>query len=842
MSQETNVLSNGYRLQEYSIESVLGAGGFGITYKARDTHLDACVAIKEYFPAEWAYRGADGATVNPNSQGQVIIPEVQTSGYEWGLSRFLDEARVLARVLHPYVVRIRRYFRANGTAYIVMDYEEGEPLSALLRRQTLLSEQQLRGLLQEVLPALEAVHKEGYLHRDLKPSNLYVRARDGGVMLIDFGAARQSLSQRSKSITGLVTPGYSPPEQYVTRSDRYGPWTDIYALGAVLYRCTIGKSPIEAPDRQMWDTLVPAVEAGAGHYPAGFLAVVDKALAMHPEERFQTVAEMRAALTAAGFDITTQQSMGALQAAPKGRERPTEESPSKLSLATFSQVQLALVEPPETPSTRLSIASPAINALSGRSSEAGDGSQVSPIPVPGTADKDALLQRREPDFPAGSRAEAGAAKPGGSGGVAMGAAERLEHSGLPSMPAAGLKPRAAKAAARPWDSVKSGLQLPSSPSSTPGNQNLVLLIILSGLLALLGGMTYRIYQNYQERLTTLKEEQLAQEAAVVRSVAQEEAQRKQRNATERQVQDYLEQMRQAMQRRDWDRAAAYLERADTLQPDNPQLAAMRAELEAQQHAVSAAEIWVEPRINMPMVRLKRGCFAMGTPADDNSKEPYSNETQHQVCLDHNFWIGQHEVTNAQFRLFQPEHSSGAYKGVSLNDDRQPVVEVSWHEANAFARWLSGQTGRRYRLPTEAEWEYAARAANSTARFWGDDPNAACKYANVADRTAQQVWGAGNIHQCDDGYALAAPVASYLPNAFQLYDMLGNVSEWTCSEYKSNYDNQEKRCTDDHIQNERRTVRGGSWNDGPRLVRAADRNGREPDRRDDDLGFRLVLEE
>lgn len=172
MSQETNVLANGYQLQEYSIESVLGTGGFGITYKARDTHLDSCVALKEYFPAEWSYRGNDGVTVHPNSQGQVIIPEVQTSGYEWGLDRFLDEARVLARVRHPYVVRIRRYFRANGTAYIVMDYEEGEPLSALLRRQTLLSEQQLYGLLQEVLPALEAVHEEGYLHRDLKPSNL----------------------------------------------------------------------------------------------------------------------------------------------------------------------------------------------------------------------------------------------------------------------------------------------------------------------------------------------------------------------------------------------------------------------------------------------------------------------------------------------------------------------------------------------------------------------------------------------------------------------------------------------------------------------------------------------
>ena len=841
MNQETNVLSNGHLLQEYSVESVLGTGGFGITYKARDTHLDAWVAIKEYFPAEWSYRGNDGATVYPNSQGQVIIPEVQTSGYEWGLDRFLDEARVLARVRHPYVVRVRRYFRANGTAYIVMDYEEGEPLSALLRRQTLLSEQQLRGLLQEILPALEAVHEEGYLHRDLKPSNLYVRARDGCVMLIDFGAARQSLSQRSKSVTGLVTPGYSPPEQYVTRSDRYGPWTDIYALGAVLYRCTIGKPPIEAPDRQMWDTLVPAREAGAGRYPAGFLAVIDKALAMHPEERFQTITEMREALAAIGFDMTIQSPAG-VQPTSKGREKPTEESSSKLSLASFSQTQLALVEPPETPATRLSIASPTINALSGRKSGANAISQVLPhSAAPGV--KDVLVQHREAGFLGRDRTEDEAANLDRVGKRAAATAESLEPSRMPSPPSTGLKLRAAAKASAPfWDNEQPSLQLPPAPSAAPVNRSVILVLILAGLLALLSGIAYRIYQNHQERLVTLRVEQQAQETAIARSAAQEEAQRQQRHAAERQAQDYLEQARRAVLAKDWDRAAAYLEQVEMVQPDNPQLKAVRAQLTAaQQGAANTVEVWVEPSIDMPMVRLKRGCFTMGT-ANDNSTEWYLNETQHQACIENNFWIGQHEITNAQFQLFQPQHNSGAYRGISLNDAQQPVAEVSWYEANAFARWLSEKTGRRYRLPTEAEWEYAAQAASTTARYWGDDPNAACNYANVADRTAQQVWGASTIHQCDDDHAVTAPVASYRPNAFKLYDMLGNVSEWTCSEFKSNYDKTETRCADDHHQGGYLTVRGGSWRDSPRLVRSADRNRRKPDSRDNDLGFRLVLEE
>ena len=162
-TRRANALPSGHLLDEYRIDAILGAGGFGVTYKALDTHLENWVAIKEYFPIEWSFRDHDGVTVRANTQGQSSTTQGQPSDYEWGLERFLDEARVLARVQHPFVVRIKRYFRGHGTAYIIMDYEEGEPLSAILREGETLSEDQVRGLLEDLLPALQAVHEQGYL-------------------------------------------------------------------------------------------------------------------------------------------------------------------------------------------------------------------------------------------------------------------------------------------------------------------------------------------------------------------------------------------------------------------------------------------------------------------------------------------------------------------------------------------------------------------------------------------------------------------------------------------------------------------------------------------------------
>ncbi len=278
---------------------MLGAGGFGITYRAIHEALQNQVAIKEYFPAEWAYRDHNGTTVRANAQGQMPARQSEPPCYQWGLERFLDEAKILVQINHPGVVRVRDYFTANGSAYIVMEFEDGESLSSQLQRGGILPEPELRRLLDDVMPALEAVHGQDYLHRDLKPSNLYIRTTDSQVMLLDFGAARQALGRRTRSVTSVVTPGYSPIEQYVTVGEDYGPWTDIYALGAVLYRCITGAPPIEAPGRVLKDPVQPAMEVGAGLYSRGLLQVVDQALAVRPEERFQSVAAMRQALQAA---------------------------------------------------------------------------------------------------------------------------------------------------------------------------------------------------------------------------------------------------------------------------------------------------------------------------------------------------------------------------------------------------------------------------------------------------------------------------------------------------------------------------------------------------------------
>ncbi|MDS4071240.1 MAG: protein kinase [Candidatus Competibacter sp.] len=323
---QVNILAPGSQLDEYRIDSILGVGGFGATYKAFDLNLGIWVALKEYFPAEWSFRDPDGVTVHPSIEGQAGGSKEQEAFYYWGLERFLDEARVLARIAHPLVARVKRYFQAHGTAYIVMDYEEGQTLHAMLPAGETLDEDEVHGLLEDVLPALRAVHEQGYLHRDIKPANLYARATDHRVMLIDFGAARTAVGRYSKSMTSLVTPGYSPPEQYSTRNDRYGAWTDIYALGAVLYRCVTGHPPTDAVERLLADRLEPAVLAGAGRYDIRLLEMIDRALAVRPERRFQTVAEMQAVLGGAP-DGDPAGPVESGQAAPEpDRPRPVESS------------------------------------------------------------------------------------------------------------------------------------------------------------------------------------------------------------------------------------------------------------------------------------------------------------------------------------------------------------------------------------------------------------------------------------------------------------------------------------------------------------------------------------
>lgn len=281
-------LPAGYSMHEYQIERSLGGGGFGITYLARDRNLDLPVAIKEYFPSDLVTR-AGGQSVqvrqgaNQNAQ--------QT--YDWGLERFLDEARALATFRHPNIVRVLRYFRENGTAYIVMEYESGQSLKHWVPQNAPLSQRSLLSILYPLMDGLEAVHKSGFLHRDIKPDNIYVRG-DGTPVLLDFGAARRVSGNRD--ITNIVTPGFAPFEQYHSQGNQ-GPWTDIYSLGAVVYWMTTGKKPVESAARVKNDTLLPASSlAESSIFGAALLQAVDWALQPDETRRPQNVGLLRAAI------------------------------------------------------------------------------------------------------------------------------------------------------------------------------------------------------------------------------------------------------------------------------------------------------------------------------------------------------------------------------------------------------------------------------------------------------------------------------------------------------------------------------------------------------------------
>ncbi|MEO7741714.1 MAG: adenylate/guanylate cyclase domain-containing protein [Usitatibacter sp.] len=284
-----NALSIGSELMEYRIEAILGVGGFGITYLARDTHLDKAVAIKEYFPGGAVARGGNGDVT-------LTSPEV-ASDYDTGLERFLREARTLAGFSHPHIVRVNRYFKAHATGYMVMDYEDGQSLKSWLKRNPMPDEEILKSLLAPLLDGLEKVHASGFLHRDIKPDNIFVRAR-GDPVLIDFGSARQAAAS-TQALTTMVTPGYAPLEQYSADSPQ-GPATDIYALGAVLFYAITGKSPPDAVSRMNGDTVGAFLAPAAERYSPMMLEAIRWAMSMMKAHRPQNLTEWRETLYALG--------------------------------------------------------------------------------------------------------------------------------------------------------------------------------------------------------------------------------------------------------------------------------------------------------------------------------------------------------------------------------------------------------------------------------------------------------------------------------------------------------------------------------------------------------------
>ena len=388
-SQSLNALPSGTVLHDYIIESELGSGGFSMVYLARHRlNADWLFAIKEYLPRDLAVRDNDGASVHPvNTEAE--------DAFEDGRRRFRDEAEQLRRFRNErHVVSCLNYFEANGTAYLVMDYDDGLPLSEFLRQREEagqpFTEADLRAVVEPLLEGLEVVHRAGVLHRDIKPGNVFVRrpddiaGRPAQPVLIDFGAAKQNYLERHSRSRAPYTPGYAAYEQISSEGD-IGPWTDIYAIGALMWRMVAGGCPDdprllitdEAGGERIWsptpraaeqrayalhrgrpDPMAPAAELGAGRFLKHLLESIDKCLALYPEDRVRSCEGLQTLLKASATTQDTER---------KEAPQPTDDSRKKTDQGVGSAFGAGLIRAIAVMGIHLTVAGLALREAATRS-------------------------------------------------------------------------------------------------------------------------------------------------------------------------------------------------------------------------------------------------------------------------------------------------------------------------------------------------------------------------------------------------------------------------------------------------------------------------------------------
>src|SRR3954465_15666394 len=286
-SQANQPLPDGTQLENYRVLRVLAHGGFSFVYLAHDEN-EQPVAIKEYLPSTLVLR--------TNGEPHPNVPSENAATFRYGMKCFFEEGRALAHLAHPNVVRVINFFRANDTVYLVMRYERGRTLQQhIQQRRGALDEAWIRKTFAELLNGLREVHSNKLLHLDIKPGNVYVR-NDGTPLLIDFGAARQTLSEEGNKLPPTYTPGFASPEQHARR-ELLGPWSDIYSVGATMYACFAAAAPQPADGRLEQDLGRPARRNWAGKYSAELLDIVDWCLRMDHMERPQSVFALQKTLT-----------------------------------------------------------------------------------------------------------------------------------------------------------------------------------------------------------------------------------------------------------------------------------------------------------------------------------------------------------------------------------------------------------------------------------------------------------------------------------------------------------------------------------------------------------------
>ncbi len=901
-------LPGDYRLNGYRVVEVLGVGGFGVTYLADDLTLRRRVAIKEYLPNEFAVR--DGVTVQPKSSKD-------RPDFDWGLARFLDEARTLAQFRHPNLVRVVEYFEANSTAYIVMDYEEGESLEVVLRQHGRLSEAQLSQILWPIVDGLRQVHAAGYLHRDIKPSNVYVRYSDQSPVLLDFGAARQALGRKSKSLTALASAGYSPPEQYESEGEQ-GPWTDIYALSALCYRAITGEVPMEAPRRLIRqargesDPLPKLSNTVTDGYSPQLLSAVDCGL--------QTVETQRPGSLEKWVELLEAKGVEQRRTAPAAAQStPREKSAARVSgkrAARWAAVAVLMVlgawwlipinvddqgeevrapaeQPPVIEMLRPTNEDVAADALPpGRESVLGggallvvetmpegvevllDGELVGVTPLElgnvraGTHDvvlrhpEYETLELADESFADGrvQRIERTLVRATGALTVVTQPREAwVERDGvrladgtpvtLDDLPAGSVTLRLGAAEYRSQEVVA------NVPKGDVGLLERKLEPIQYGTLTLDLEPADAVVMLPDAGLPFSSGLRLPEGAhrLVVSRQGYHTVERAVEISGETRVQISLEMDPQPFTVR----AIPAQAQVELVEPTLAYAPGMRLEPGQYRVRVSAFgyEPWEEalrhgseptnltarlsPLIGATfaedlssggrgpeMVIIPSGQFRMGCVSGQDCQE--DEFPVHEVTIPEAIAVSKYQVTFADWDQCVAGDGCNGHRPDDANWSRgnRPVVNVSWRDVKAYVSWLSNETGETYRLLSESEWEYAARAGSETAYSWGNNIGTNRAHCN----SCRSQWGEGR----------AVPVGSFPANAFGLHDMHGNVWEWVEDCWNASYARAPSEGSAWLAGNcDRRVLRGGGWNARPSMLRGAFRSALPTNFRSNSNGFRVA---